>query len=264
MSSRHYTSTDNNNTYNLKYGDWSDQSGAGSYTQTLSEGFSSGTAVTALPTSFILVPQTLTASTTYSAATADSPFNGAYIKAQIKIQNGSTSSGAYIIGGEGDNYVTALWPLQSIEWDPGYHYIYTVDLAGGGYFDINHDDDAELDPILEGAEIRFVTVTVDGWDTANYTVGNMVFAKGGTHAANIVAEAGEYTITITGLASAESISSVTTSVGSVSYASGTAGTDGTFSFGLTVPATGSSRTVSVVVTGATSGTTTINLTQAAP
>lgn len=126
----------------------------------------------------------------------------------------------------------------------------------------NNDDEDGLDPVLEDAEIKFVSVTVDAWDPANYTVGNMVYAKGGSYTGNIVKAAGEYTITITGLTSGETVTP-STSVGTVS-AAGTAGTDGTFSFSLTVPenTTGASETVTVTVTAA-SGNTTITLTQAA-
>ena len=155
--------------------------------------------------------------------------------------------------------------MQDITWNPGYHYIYTVDLAGGGYYEKNNDDEAGLDPILEGAEIKFVTVTVDEWDEANYNVGNMVFGKGGTHTANIVKGAGYYTITITGLGSGETVSGVTTTVGNVTPTSGTAGTDGTFSFSLTAPenTTGADRTITITVTDSNAPTTTtITLTQA--
>lgn len=110
----------------------------------------------------ILIPQVLNPQTTYSAATPASTFAGAYIQVQIKIQNKANS--AYIVGSDGDqNYVTAMWPLTALTWLPGHKYTYTVDLAGGGYFTTNQDSSDDLDPILEGAEIKFVTVTVDDW-----------------------------------------------------------------------------------------------------
>ena len=63
----------------------------------------------------------------------------------------------------------AMWPIGGYNWEPGKKYTYTIDLAGGGYFETNQDTDADLDPILEGAEIKFATVTVDGWtDVAKY------------------------------------------------------------------------------------------------
>lgn len=113
----------------------------------------------ALTNSMILVPQTLTAATQYSAAAANSAFNGAYISVELKIQD---SSDNYIIG-DGSNYVTAMWPLASITWLPGHKYTYTLDLAGGGYTPTNADSDIDLDPILDGSEIKFVSVTVDDW-----------------------------------------------------------------------------------------------------
>jgi hypothetical protein len=248
----------------LKYTDWG-WTGASNttYTQTVSNGSAYSTSTPAqVGVDMILVPQTLTHAITYASSANGAAFNGSYINVELKIQN--ATGGAYIIG-DGSTFKTALWPLPATEWDPGKKYIYTVDLAGGGYNPTNvNGTDENLDPVLDGAEIKFVTVTVDDWDSQSYTVGNMVFAKGGTHAANIAAEAGEYTITITGLTSGEAISSVSTTVGTVTPTSGTVGTQGTFSFNLSVGAnTGSARSVDIVVTGA-SGATTINLTQAAP
>ena len=132
----------------------------------------------------ILIPQTLTAATVYSGTTAHnwstgtegSPFNGAYIMVEYKVQN-TNSSGAYIVGaadntGSPSNpeYIKAIWPLTAIQWVPGYKYTYTVDLAGGGYYADNNDDNTDLDPVLEGSEIMFATVTVDAWDNADVLI----------------------------------------------------------------------------------------------
>lgn len=119
----------------------------------------SSTTPVALTNSMILIPQALTVATAYSAATANAAFNGAYITVELKIQDLSNN---YIIG-DASNYVIAMWPLTAITWLPGHQYTYTVDLAGGGYHPANIDTDADLDPILDGAEIKFVTVTVDNW-----------------------------------------------------------------------------------------------------
>lgn len=167
------TNTDGKNTDFLKLtGDW-DNTGATktSYTQTASTtSYTSATAATALPTPFILVPHTLTTATTYSDAAADSPFNGANIKIELKLQNTVTS--AYIMGGS-SAYVTAMWNLPAGSWEPGKHYIYTVDVAGGGYYPTNHDTSNDLDPILEDAVIKFVSVTVDDWsDQTGINVNN--------------------------------------------------------------------------------------------
>ena len=160
------TDTDHASEY-LKFGDWTAKSGTGSYTQTATTTeYTSATEATALPQSYILIPQELTTASVYSGTTArdgdtpGSPFNGAFITVQLKIQNAVNN--AYIVG-DNSNYVTALWPLPAGTWNPGYHYTYTVDLAGGGYYPDNHDTDTDLDPILEDAEIKFVSVTVDTW-----------------------------------------------------------------------------------------------------
>ena len=108
----------------------------------------------------ILIPQVLNAKTVYSDATSSATFAGAYITAQIKIQN--KANDAYIVGSASD-YITAMWPLTALTWLPGHKYTYTVDLAGGGYYVTNQDSNDDLDPILEGAEIKFVSVTVDNW-----------------------------------------------------------------------------------------------------
>ena len=125
----------------------------------------------------ILIPQELKVETTYynagSAAVGDL-FKGAYITVKIKIQNSAANADEYIVGsasgggiGEDANgYITAMWPLTALTWLPGHKYTYTVDLAGGGYYTTNQDTNEDLDPILEGAEIKFVDVTVDDWKDA--------------------------------------------------------------------------------------------------
>lgn len=131
----------------------------------------------------ILIPQTLSKQTVYGAATAydyDTPantpnsiFKGAYIAVDLKIQNNATGGdAAYIVGAASGakEYVRAIWPLEANVWAPGYKYTYTVDLAGGGYYYENQDSSEDLDPILEGAEIKFVTVTVDNWDASGISV----------------------------------------------------------------------------------------------
>lgn len=131
-------------------------------------------AVNAKNFDMILIPQTLNNQTAYSGTTAadesthtgGSAFTGAYISVQLKIQNKSNDE--YLAGGA-DNFVTAMWPLAADIWLPGHKYTYTVDLGGGGYYDNNQNTDTGLDPILDGTEIKFVTVTVDGWGDAGNT-----------------------------------------------------------------------------------------------
>ena len=70
------------------------------------------------------------------------------------------------------------WPVQ-FDWKPGYKYTYIIDLAEGGYKELNDGATAEaqggrdvtsLDPILENAKITFATVTVDDWTEADAEV----------------------------------------------------------------------------------------------
>ena len=125
-----------------------------------------GLASTAADYEMILIPQALNPQTTYASADANALFNGAYISVQLKIQNKSNND--YLAGSDGA-YVTAMWPLTALTWLPGHKYTYTVDLAGGGYHTTNQDTNENLDPILDGTEIKFVTVTVDGWGDAGNT-----------------------------------------------------------------------------------------------
>ena len=115
------------------------------------------TSLTTLAQDWILIPQTFTYATVYSGANVNDPFTGPCIKVSLKIKN--PGSDIYIVGsasGENDGYVTAMWPLSAPApasgWLPGKKYTYTVDLA-----------------ILDGAEIKFVTVTVDEWPAGDAT-----------------------------------------------------------------------------------------------
>lgn len=121
----------------------------------------------------ILIPQVLNVATAYSSTEENASFAGAYIKVQLKVQNASND--AFILGTSG-SYVTALWPLTALTWLPGHKYTYTVDLASGGYNERNTDDgDNDLDPLLDGTEIKFVSVTVDNWtdgEAANVYTGS--------------------------------------------------------------------------------------------
>lgn len=149
---------------------------------------SSGSAVQVGSQDWILIPQTFTYATAYSGNDVNAPFNGPCIKINLKIKNNATGTpGAYIVGADdnasddddNEGYVTAMWPLAAnpaagTGWEKGKQYTYTVDLAGGGYFEKNETGDSALDPILKGTEIKFVSVTVDNWATdipsGTYTV----------------------------------------------------------------------------------------------
>lgn len=227
----------------------------------------------------ILIPQALLAADVYSGTTArdgetpGSPFNGSFISAQIKIQNPTNS--AYIAGAA-DKYVTAIWPLPQMNLDPGYKYTFTVDLAGGGYYPDNRDTNIDLDPILEGSEIRFVNVTVDVWDDGGtYLLGNVT--KGGTYTFNEAADAaGTYYITVSGLTSGSTLGATLTTAGNLTDLS-IVGTDGNAlattpasgvaTIKVTLGANSTSSQVPATITfsesGSATSTTVINIIQAA-
>lgn len=151
----------------LKYADWAwDGASNTSYSQTVASASAYSTSSPAQAgVDMILVPQTLTNATTYRNSDANAVFDGSFITVQLKIQN--TVGGAYIVGGEA-SWQVALWPLPATVWNPGKKYTYTVDLAGGGYYPTNQSaigTGSALDPILNDTEIKFVTVTVDEWNT---------------------------------------------------------------------------------------------------
>ena len=114
-------------------------------------------AASALPGEMILVPQTTTAASAYASTASSAAVNGSYIGLEIKIMN-NDAAGTVVYP-----KVWAIWPV-AVSWAPGMQYTYTVDLAGGGYFETNTGDgNADLDPILEDAKIFFASVTVDTW-----------------------------------------------------------------------------------------------------
>ena len=125
----------------------------------------------------ILIPQTLSAATAYASTTADAKPNGSYIALKMIIKN-NTEAGETVADATTDGK-WAMWPIGGYNWEPGKKYTYTIDLAGGGYYETNQDSDADLDAILEGAEIKFVSVSVDGWtDVEKSPAVNLAILKG--------------------------------------------------------------------------------------
>ena len=125
----------------------------------------------------ILIPQTLTAATAYASAATDAKPNGSYIALKMVIKN-NTDAGETVADATADGK-WAMWPIGGYNWEPGKKYTYTIDLAGGGYYETNQDADTDLDPILEGAEIKFASVSVDGWsDVEKSPAVNLATLKG--------------------------------------------------------------------------------------
>ncbi len=246
------------------------------FTQTVADaaGYSTSTAVQA-GADMILVPQTLHTSTTYSDNAATSPFIAACLKVKLKIQN--SANNAYIVGSasgpalgnvDANGFVTAMWPLPTLTLTPGYKYTFTVDLAGGGYYETNQDAVAKLDPILGGSEIRFVDVTVDGWQNSDV----LLVKAGSTHTVNVQNKyaANPYNIVVDGLTSNATI----TATGTNNYTSapeisdsGTVPSSGIIYVSGALSANDTDEVISVITiteSGAGTSVTTINIVQAAP
>ena len=171
--------TDGNNTGSgttLTPGQWGSlgtRSVATEYASTFTKvDIAASASATALDGEMILVPQTLTAATDYASTSENAKLNGTFIAVKLYILNAADSK---LIAGGGTTAtpttIWAIWPIGGHSWEPGKKYTYTIDLAGGGYFEQNNNDgDDDLDPILEGAEIKFVNVTVDDWTASGVDV----------------------------------------------------------------------------------------------
>ena len=177
--------TDTQGSAQLAFTDWSEnttQSAANTYSTTftanaiaaestayfLGNAGTPSTSATDESINMILIPQTLTAATAYASTTAGAKPNGSYIALKMVIKN-NTTAGETVADATGDDK-WAMWPIGGYDWEPGKKYTYTIDLAGGGYYETNQDSDTDLDAILEGAEIKFVSVSVDGWTDQAYNV----------------------------------------------------------------------------------------------
>lgn len=109
----------------------------------------------------VLVPQSGAAATGYASASTGAALNGSYVAIRMAIRKASDDS---VVQAE----TWAVWPTE-VSWEPGKGYVYTVDLAGGGYFESNQEGtDAELDPIISQEVLApgFIIPTA-----ANITVG---------------------------------------------------------------------------------------------
>ena len=186
--------TDTQDGAQLAFSDWSgnsDQSAANTYSTEFTANAIAASQSTAnflgnagTPSSttdeslnMILIPQTLTAATAYASAATDAKSNGSYIALKMVIKNKTTAGETVADATVNDKW--AMWPIGGYNWEPGKKYTYTIDLAGGGYYETNQDTDADLDPILEGAEIKFASVSVDGWsDVEKSPAVNLATLKG--------------------------------------------------------------------------------------
>ena len=161
-----------------QWGNRTDASIGTEYESTFSVNQIGQSGATSLDGEMILIPQAITAASGYASASAGANLNGTYIAVKLKIRN-NDSAGTIIADDGADGAFWAIWPIGGYNWEPGKKYTYTIDLAGGGYYETNQDADADLDPILEGAEIKFVSVSVDGWtDVEKSPAVNLATLKG--------------------------------------------------------------------------------------
>ena len=121
---------------------------------------------TTLSGEMILVPQTLTKATDYASTANEAKLNGSFIAVKLYILNNVNSE--LVAGGGATGSPTtiwAIWPIGGYNWEPGKKYTYTIDLAGGGYYEKNDNNGSsdDLIPLIDGSEIKFVDVTVDDW-----------------------------------------------------------------------------------------------------
>lgn len=148
----------------LDAGMWSNNttfSASNTYTNTLASSVNiaaSSSSPTLLGGEMILIPQVTTAADAYASASENALVNGSYVAVKIKILNRANDAVIYSDGAGSSAW--AIWPV-AFNWEPGKKYTYTLDLAGGGYYEANNDTDADLDAILAGAVISFASVTVD-------------------------------------------------------------------------------------------------------
>ena len=166
------TDTQNSTTLSFsQWGSWTAASVATEYASTFDKvDIAASASATALDGEMILVPQTLTAATAYATNEVNAKPNGTFIAVKLYILDNSTDE---LLAGGGSTAspttIWAIWPIGGYNWEPGKKYTYTIELAGGGYSEGNTSvvptggTDTSLDPIIDGAEIKFVTVTVDDW-----------------------------------------------------------------------------------------------------
>lgn len=121
---------------------------------------------------FIVIPQTMKSGTAaYASTDADAAWATPYIAVKMTIKN-NDDAGTVLASEQ-----WCCWPITTT-WEPGKHYTYVIDLAGGGYQEKNDGQDedptqtdtqstTDLDPVLKDAEIKFVSVTVDEWSAAD-------------------------------------------------------------------------------------------------
>lgn len=214
----------------------------------------------------ILIPHSQSRVTQYASASLGSGVsvsnNNAYIAVKMVIKN---NDGSVIFDASTENGGWAMWPVD-IDWKPGKKYTYTIDLGDGGYYEKNHDSNIDLDPILEGAEIKFVNVTVDTWEAQSV----YLLTANSSTSIDVPAAGGIYIFNISGLTSGEHVEAEAQGGGTISFSSDISLNNSTVpnsgSVILTVPVAAntqaSTKEATITVTNVTT-TTTITFNQEA-
>lgn len=114
----------------------------------------------------ILVPQQTAAATGYTEN--DQP-NGGFIALKGSIYNATDGTRIFP---DSDNGEYMIFPAE-FNLLPGKQYTYIVDLGNGGYRESGDPDipgTEELDPVTQDSIIKFVQVTVEGWQVIDKNV----------------------------------------------------------------------------------------------
>ncbi len=121
----------------------------------LLEGAAMGPESRMLDGSAIIIPQYAGQGVAYADALAGSSLTGSYIAVNLSIENVT----------DGAPYVENTWCCWPVSFDlqPGYRYVYGIDLAEGGYYETAPEASTDAVPVLKNLIIRFASVSVDSW-----------------------------------------------------------------------------------------------------
>lgn len=164
-----YSGTDTDGAGTLDRSLWSDNTDASSapvaYTRQFNNiesvifnGVSTGSQARLLAGSAIVIPQKTKGSHAYGSATVGAALKGSYIAVYMTIENIR----------DGSPYATDAWLCWPVEFNlqPGYRYIYSIDLAEGGYWENAPTASDEPAALFFGSKISFASVDVETWGEA--------------------------------------------------------------------------------------------------
>lgn len=143
---------------------WSDNddaSGQGvSYTRILTDDLQLDGVVTpaqgmVLEGSAIIIPQITVRSLSYASGQVGAPLSGSYIALRLSMENIT----------DGAPYVTSAWCCWPVGFDlePGHRYVFSIDLAEGGYYETSPSGNTDPAAVLKDLKISFASANVDSW-----------------------------------------------------------------------------------------------------